>query len=41
MLGVVFDAIDVLISLMVISAAEDATMGVMRKELLAKVAVGV
>jgi hypothetical protein len=41
MLGVVFDATDVLINLMVISAAEDAAMGVTRRELLTKIAVGV
>jgi hypothetical protein len=31
-LGVVFDATDVLISLTIISAAEDAAMGVTRRE---------
>jgi hypothetical protein len=40
-LGVVFDATDVLISLMVISVAEDATTGVTRRELLAEITVGV
>jgi hypothetical protein len=41
MLGVVFDATEVLISLMVISMAEDAAMGVTRSELLAEITVGV
>jgi hypothetical protein len=40
-LGVIFDATDVLISLTVISATEDATTGVTRRELLAEIAVGV
>jgi hypothetical protein len=40
-LSVVFDATDVLISLTVISAAEDATTGVTRRKLLAEIAVGV
>jgi hypothetical protein len=41
MVGVVFDATGVLISLTVISAAEDAATGVTRRKLLAKIAVGV
>jgi hypothetical protein len=41
MLSVVFDATDVLISLTVISVAEDATMGVTQREVLAEIAVGV
>jgi hypothetical protein len=40
-LSVVFDAIDVLISLTVISAAEDGTTGVTWRELLAEIVVGV
>jgi hypothetical protein len=40
-LGVIFDATDVLISLTVISAAEDAATGVTRRELLTKIMVGV
>jgi hypothetical protein len=40
-LGVVFDATYVLISLTVISAAEDATTSVTRRELLAEITVGV
>jgi hypothetical protein len=41
MLGVVFDATDVLISFTVISAAKDVTTGVTRRELLAEIAIGV
>jgi hypothetical protein len=41
MLGVVFNATDVLISLTIISAAEDAATGVMRRELLVEVMVEV
>jgi hypothetical protein len=41
MLGVVFDATDVLISLTVISAAEDATTGVTWRELLVEIVIGV
>jgi hypothetical protein len=41
MLGVIFDAMDVLISFTVISVAKDATMGVTRRELLAEIAAGV
>jgi hypothetical protein len=41
MLSIVFDATNVLISLTVISTAEDATTGVTRRELLAEIAVGV
>jgi hypothetical protein len=40
-LGVVFDAMDVLISLTIISATEDATTGVTRRELLVEISVGV
>jgi hypothetical protein len=40
-LGVIFDATDILISLTVISAAEDATMGTTRRELLVEIVVGV
>jgi hypothetical protein len=40
-LGVIFDATDVLISLTVISTAEDATSGVTRRELLVEISVGV
>jgi hypothetical protein len=39
MLGVVFDAMDVLISLMVISTAEYATTSVTRRELLVEITV--
>jgi hypothetical protein len=41
MLSVIFDATDVLISLAVISVAEDAAAGVTWRELLAEIAVGV
>jgi hypothetical protein len=41
MLSIVFDATDVLISLTVISAAEEAIASVTRRELLAEIAVGV
>jgi hypothetical protein len=41
MLSVVFDVTDVLISLTVISTAEDVAAGITRRELLAKIAVGV
>jgi uncharacterized membrane protein YgaE (UPF0421/DUF939 family) len=40
-LSIVFDATNVLISLTVISTAEDATAGVTWRELLAEIAVGV
>jgi hypothetical protein len=40
-LSVVFDAIDVLISLTVISAAEDATASITRREVLAEIVVRV
>jgi hypothetical protein len=40
-LGVVFNATDVLISLTVISVAEDVTTGIMWRKLPAKIAVGV
>jgi hypothetical protein len=40
-LSVVFDATDVVISLTVISAAEDVTAGVTRRELLVEITVGV
>jgi hypothetical protein len=41
MLSVVFDVTNVLISLTVISAAEDATAGVMLRKLLAKIVIEV
>jgi hypothetical protein len=41
MLGVIFDAMDVLISLMVVSMAEDVATGITRRELLTKIVVGV
>jgi hypothetical protein len=40
-LNVLFDATDILISLTVIGMAEDATAGITRRELLAKIVVGV
>jgi hypothetical protein len=40
-LGVIFDATDILISLTVISAAKDATTGVTRWLLLAEITIGV
>jgi hypothetical protein len=40
-LSVVFDVTDILISLMVISVAEDAAAGVTRREFLAEIVVGV
>jgi hypothetical protein len=40
-LSVIFNATNVLISLTVISMAEDATMGVTQREVLAKIVVGV
>jgi riboflavin transporter FmnP len=40
-LGVIFDVTDVLLSLTVISTAEDVTTGVTRWELLAEITVGV